>query len=224
MCFSASASFGAGIVLSVIGVATLRKVIHPAQKPFAAIPLLFSVQQISEGFLWLALTHPGYAFLQDFTTYLFLSFAQIIWPFYVPVAIYLFQEKEKRRNILTILAGVGAIVSLYLAYCLMSYPVVATITGHHIAYLQYYPAALDNYAGTLYIIATIVPAFFSPVKYMKLLGTAILVSYLITQVFYTGYIVSVWCFFASVISIIIFIIITTFKNADHRLLHTILKS
>jgi hypothetical protein len=93
MCFSATASFGAGIVLSAIGVASLKKVIHPSQTLFAAIPILFAVQQLCEGFLWLALTHPGYSFLQDFTTYLFLSFAQVLWPLYVPLAVYLFQEK-----------------------------------------------------------------------------------------------------------------------------------
>jgi hypothetical protein len=224
MCFSATASFGAGIVLSVIGVATLKKVIHPAQIPFAAIPLLFAVQQVSEGFLWLALTYPGHAFMQDFTTYLFLSFAQVIWPFYVPAAILLFREKEKRKNIPKMLASLGALVSLYLAYCLLSYPVEAKIAGQHISYGQDYPDALDNYSGALYILATVVPAFFSPIKYMKFLGTAIFISYIITQVFYSGYIVSVWCFFASVISIIVFIIITVFKAHDHELLHYMLKN
>ena len=223
MCFSATASFGAGVVLSVIGAATIKKAIHPSQIPFAAIPLIFAVQQVAEGFLWLALTYPGYAFLQGFTTYIFLSFAQIIWPFYVPVAIFLLQGKEK-RTISKILVSIGAIVSLYLAYCLLSYPVEATITGHHIAYRQDYPAALDYYTGMLYIIATILPAFFSPVKYMRFLGAAIFISYIITQLFYTGYIVSVWCFFASVIRIIVFIITATFKKTDHALLRFTLKN
>jgi hypothetical protein len=224
MCFSATASFGAGVVLSVIGVATIKKVIHPSQIPFATIPLLFSMQQFSEGFLWLALTQPAYAFLQEFTTYLFLTFAQVIWPFYVPAAIFLFQEKEKRGNISKILAVIGAAVSLYLAYCLLMYPVEAKITGHHIAYWQDYPDALDIYSGTFYVLATIVPAFFSPIKHMRFLGAAILISYIITQVFYSGYIVSVWCFFASIISIIVFIIMATFKNTDHELLRYTLKN
>ena len=76
----------------------------------------------------------------------------------------------------------------------------------------------------LYIIATILPAFFSPVKYMRFLGAAIFISYIITQLFYTGYIVSVWCFFASVISIIVFIITATFKKTDHALLRFTLKN
>jgi hypothetical protein len=51
MCFSASASFGAGIVLAVIGVATIKKREQPSQIYFATIPFLFSIQQVSEGFL-----------------------------------------------------------------------------------------------------------------------------------------------------------------------------
>ena len=55
MCFSANASFGAGVVLTIIGVAAIKKVQHPSQILFASIPLLFAVQQISEGILWITL-------------------------------------------------------------------------------------------------------------------------------------------------------------------------
>jgi hypothetical protein len=41
---------------------------------------------------------------------------------------------------------------------------------------------------------------------MWLLGTTILISYIITTIFYVDYIVSVWCFFASVISVAVYII------------------
>jgi hypothetical protein len=42
---------------------------------------------------------------------------------------------------------------------------------------------------------------------MWYLGIAILVSYIMTKIFYTDYIVSVWCFFASVISIAVYAVI-----------------
>ena len=212
MCFSASASFGAGIVLGVIGVAAIKKVSHPSQILFASIPLIFCVQQITEGFLWLALASPGHVLLKDFTTYTFLSFAQIIWPLYVPLAILLFQEKEKRKLISKVLVGIGAIVSLYLAFCLMSFPVEAKIIGYHISYVQNYPAAISKYCGLLYVIATIAPALLCGIKRMWYLGMVILVSYIITKIFYTDYVVSVWCFFASVISIVVFAIISDIKK------------
>lgn len=49
MCFSAAASFIAGTTLSAIGVATLRNTKTTSELPFAAIPLLFGLQQLTEG-------------------------------------------------------------------------------------------------------------------------------------------------------------------------------
>lgn len=206
MCFSASASFGAGIVLSAISVVSIKKVKQPSQYAFACIPLLFAIQQYSEGFLWLSLTNPFYSSLQQITTYVFLFFAQVVWPIWVPFSILLLTEKEKRKSAEKILLLIGCLVSLYLAYCLLLYNVEAKITGHHIAYGQNYPAGLSNYGGALYIIATIVPPLLSPIRKMWTLGAAILISYIITTLFYTDYIVSVWCFFASIISISVYLI------------------
>ena len=207
MCFSASASFGAGIVLSVIGVASIKKAQAPSQIFFASIPLIFAVQQITEGFVWISLSNPGYDFLQQVTTYIFLFFAQVVWPFWVPFAILKLERKKKQKRAEIILTGIGSLVSLYLAYCLLSFPVEASILGYHISYRQNYPAAIGHYCGFLYIIATIVPPFFSRIRRMWILGTAILISYIITTIFYTDYIVSVWCFFASIISIAVFAIL-----------------
>lgn len=212
MCFSASASFGAGVVLSIVGVASIKKAKSSSQLSFASIPVLFAVQQITEGFLWLSLTNPEYASLQKITTYIFLFFAQVVWPVWVPFSILILEPKGKRELLLKILTGIGGLVSVYLAYCLWSFPVEASILGYHIFYDQDYPAAIALYCGLLYIIATIVPPFLSRIRFMWLLGTAILISYAITTIFYTNYIVSVWCFFASVISIAVYVILYQFNN------------
>lgn len=215
MCFSAGASFGAGAVLSVIGVQSIKKSKAPNQLFFASIPLIFAVQQITEGLLWLSLTSPAYASLQQVTTYNFLFFAQVVWPVWVPFAI-LIVEKEKLRRIPgKILVGIGAVVSCYLGYCLLTFPVRAEVSGYHISYIQQYPAAIARYCGFLYITATIIPPFFSRVKSMWMLGTIILVSYIITAIFYSDYIVSVWCFFASIISIAIFAIMNELKRSNN---------
>lgn len=217
MCFSTSASFGAGIVLSVIGVAAIKKVKQPSQLAFASIPLLFAVQQFTEGVVWLSLTNPLYAQYEQAATIAFLFFAQIVWPVWVPFAILTMTEKGKRKTIEKGLVVIGGIVSLYLAYCLISYPVQAKVMSHHIAYAQDYPTWLKLYGGALYLIATIVPPFFSHVKGMWVLGTAILISYFITTLFYTDYLISVWCFFASIISIAIYAIMHKVNAAPKNL-------
>lgn len=206
MCFSAGASFGAGILLSGIGVASLKKVASPSQIPFASIPLIFAVQQMTEGFLWLSFTNTTFELVKVVCTYLFLFFAQIVWPFWVPFSIFILQAKGKRKLAVRILVLTGTAVSFYLAYCLMTFPVQANAANYHIAYQQDYPASLSRYGGIFYIIATIVPPFFSPYKYMWSLGAAILTSYIITTIFYEDYIVSVWCFFASIISVAVLLV------------------
>ena len=203
MCFSASASFGAGIVISTIGVVTLKKVSSPAHYYFALIPLFFAIQQFAEGFLWLALADSSYAPLEWMATYVFLFFAQVVWPFWIPFSIYMLEKESKNKNILKILMVMGTIVSIYLAYCLVTFYVKATIIGQHISYQQDYPAVFNKYSGLLYIFATILPPYFSSVKKVWILSVAIFISYIITTILYDDYIVSVWCFFASIISMLI---------------------
>ena len=206
MCFSTSSSFGAGAILTVIGVASIKKVKSPAQIPFASIPLIFAVQHITEGFVWLSLSNPSYALSRQAGTDNFLFFAQVVWPVWVPFAMLKLEPKSRRRLASKILVGIGAMVSAYLAYCLLTFPVEAQIVGSHISYEQKYPAAIGRYSGFFYVVATIVPPFLSRIRRMWLLGTTIFISYVITTIFYTDYIVSVWCFFASIISISIFAI------------------
>ena len=60
MCFSAGASFAGGVVISAIGVVTIREVHKPSQIVFACIPVFFGIQQIVEGCLWIALPDADY--------------------------------------------------------------------------------------------------------------------------------------------------------------------
>jgi hypothetical protein len=214
MCFSANASLGAGLVLTVIGVLSIKKVQRPSLLLFASIPFIFGIQQLAEGVLWLTLPHPEYITTQRGATYVFLFFAQLLWPLWVPIAILLAEKKETRKNIQKVLVGLGFLMSFYLAYCLLTFHVEAKIVGKHIAYLQDYPVALQPYSMVLYIIVTIAPAFFSHVKHMWILGVCILISYIITMIFYDYYFVSVWCFFSSIISTSIYSIIKGINQTE----------
>jgi len=207
MCFSAAASFSAAGVLSVIGAVTLRKVSKTSQLLFASIPLIFAVQQFSEGFLWLSLSHSSYSELTKFTTYSFLFFAQIVWPLCVPLSILKLESKILKRKILVGLSVIALLTTTILVIFLAIFPVSASISGHHIAYHQQYPAHLLLYGAIPYLLVTISPLFISSVSRMKLLGSTVLLSYILTAVFYQGYILSVWCFFSSIISILIYFII-----------------
>jgi len=221
MCFSATASFGAGVVLSIIGVASIIKVKHPSQILFASIPLLFAVQQITEGVLWVTLPNPAYNSLSQVMTYVFLFFAQFFWPLWVPIAILMLEKESKRKRFQKVLVGMGMIVALYFAYCLISYPVHAKIVGYHVTYKVDYPNLLGKYGGIFYLIATVAPPFFSHIKRMWMFGVSMFISYLITAIFYDHYVVSVWCFFASIISISIYAIMVEIRNMTKKIPATV---
>jgi hypothetical protein len=214
MCFSASASFGAGVLLTGIYVASKRKTTLPSQNYFASIPLIFGVQQITEGFVWLSLTGNASPNLQQVATYMFLFIAQVVWPLWVPYSILKLQPKEQRRRSAYILVAMGAIVSIYNSYCLLNFTVKAEIMEHHISYEQNNPAAFLPYIGFLYLAATILPPFLSRISGMWMLGTSVLISYLITTLFYVHASVSVWCFFASIISAAIYAIMYKIHNSN----------
>ncbi len=98
MCFSAGASFTAGAVLTVIGVVSIRESHERQQIPFASIPLLFAIQQIFEGFVWLSFTNPDFAFTRWVSAYMFIFIAQVVWPFWVPFSILMLEHSFGYRK------------------------------------------------------------------------------------------------------------------------------
>lgn len=211
MCFSASASFGASAVLGVISVASLKQVQHKSQIVFACIPVFFCLQQFDEGMVWLSFANPFNTALNLYVTYIFLVFSQVVWPLWIPIAMVMVEAKGRRRKIQRLFMGIGFMEAAYQFYGLLNYPVHSQIIGHHIYYALDNPASLNYVNAAFYILATIVSPFFTSIKRMWVVGLAILLSCLITVIFYEHYTVSVWCFFASIISISVYLIMREIK-------------
>jgi hypothetical protein len=207
MCFSTEASFGAGAILTGISYFSFKRAKTSNELLFAGIPLLFAVQQISEGFLWLSLTKPDFAFLEGIMTYTFLIFSQVVWPLWVPFSIYKMEVSPWRRKILGGMVICGAIVSVYMIYCFASFPAYAVIENRHISYKQHFFESAKLIGGALYLIATLGPPFFSGRKRMIFLGLSIFAAYLFTTLFYRPYLVSIWCYLAALISVIVVLVL-----------------
>lgn len=172
----------------------------------AMIPFIFAAQQLSEGIVWLALTNPAWREWQWLPVYAFLFTAQIIWPVWVPLSIALVEKSRTRRKRLYTITGIGSIVALYHAYLLSSFPAVASVTSYHIHYTVNAPFAQPMIIAILYIACILLPPFVSSMKRMKTLGWLSTASFIITAFFYKDDVVSVWCFFAALISWVIFLI------------------
>ena len=207
MCFSAGASFTSGVLLAFVGTETLRKVHKPSQIVFAGIPLFFAFQQFAEGVLWTAMAHTGYSGLRKTATYVFVIMARVIWPLLIPLSVLLMEENKIRKRILFALLGAGAAVALYHLYCLILYSIHAEISSRHIAYHSVVQDSLGKIALFVYLAATIVPLFISSIKRMYILCVIMAISFMVSAVFYTRCLTSVWCFFAAVMSFVIFYIV-----------------
>jgi hypothetical protein len=204
MCFSPEASFAGGIIISSIGIATITKVHKPSQLLFASIPLFFGIQQIVEGILWLTIPNPEYITLKTIATYIFLIMANFLWPMMIPLSVWFMEEMKKRKRVLLILLILGSSLSFYYAYCLVFYNVNPEISGYHIYYKTDFPRSLSMPAFIVYLIVTITPLFVSSIKRTHLMGVLMFLSCLVTAIFFTQYLTSVWCFFAALISGVVF--------------------
>jgi len=211
MCFSASASFGASSLLAGAGIVAVKKVESPRMLAFASLPILFGVQQLSEGMLWLTFSNPELDSWHNTSIYLFIFFAQVIWPIWIPFAVWLMEPDKARKKKIFSFMLMGGALSTYILYCLFAYEVSAVIESRHIRYELHFPNLVLR--RSLIFLTSVVPIFLSSLRWMKLLGGALLGALILTFIFYTHYVISVWCFFAALLSALVLLIIANNKES-----------
>jgi hypothetical protein len=215
MCFSASASLTAGVLLTFVGVETIKKVHKPEQIIFASLPVFFALQQFSEGILWMTMGHAGYGTLQTVVTYIFVAMAQILWPVMIPVSVLLIEENKIRKRGLAALMVLGSAIGLYNLYLLIAHRVHAEISGMHLIYQSNFDDNFGKAALACYLAVTIVPLFVSSIKRMYILGIIMAASFLVSAFFYMQCLTSVWCFFAAIISFVVYYIVRDAHKKFH---------
>lgn len=199
MCFSATASFVTGGALTATGIVTVRQAKTKARFPFAAIPLLFGIQQTIEGVIWVSFGLPA---LNTVMTYAYLIFAYALWPVFVPIAVLLVETHPIRKNILRGLSLSGFAMGIYMLYFIFTDPGKAHIVNQGIAYGHRY---LHNLLPlTLYVIVTCGSGFVSSSKIINIFAISVLAAFFGAYWFYNITFISVWCFFAAILSIIVY--------------------
>ena len=201
MCFSATASFSAGAILLGLGALTLKSARCPRELPFAAIPLLFAIQQLSEGVIWLTFRYEA-PLLNAVMTHLYSFFSHVLWPIYVPVAVLLIEPPGRRRQVLLAFVAAGLAVGGYLLYFLVAFPVVSRATGQHIEYVS--PHFFAVVAITLYLMSTTFSPILSTHRMVKVFGVLALLSFGAAYFFYATWFISVWCFLAALLSAVVY--------------------
>jgi hypothetical protein len=201
MCFSATASFIAGISLTGMGFATVKMTEGKAEMPFAMIPFLFGIQQLIEGVLWLSFKYEAHQ-LNVIMTYSFVFFSHVLWPIFMPFSIGLVETVAWRKKVILAFQITGWGVGLYLLYFI----IVNTITSEikvHVLYV--FPHFHKPMVLLLYIAATCVSGFFSSHRMVRIFGFLALLLFIVSYWFYMVAFFSVWCFFSAILSVIIYL-------------------
>ncbi len=220
MCFSATASFTASFALMGAGIYCL-KIAANFEKPywlFALMPLLFSLQQFLEGMVWLG----GAAECTNSTRtaalgYLF--FSHLLWLIWIPLSCYAVENNLAKRKLFFVLLLLGALsgLSVYLPFLLIDEWMTVIFTSHALVYStvllfdQYIPRKLFT---LFYIVIIILPLFAASDRHLKYFGLLILVSVVVSIMFFDYAFISKWCYVAAVFSF--FIVYMLFnKNTTH---------
>ena len=201
MCFSPTASFITAGLTGTIGLVSLTRANGPREWPLASVPIFFATQQSIEGLLWLDLPLEPAGPMATGLPLLFLFFAEVFWPIYVPVAVLLVEPSARCRHRMFICFAVGLSVSTYLLWWILTHTHSASIIDDHIVY--YTEERHSDALGLAYLVATGLPGMLSSRRSLFALGSIILVGSAVAYVFYWDAFVSVWCFFAAAASVLI---------------------
>ncbi|MDO8363110.1 MAG: hypothetical protein Q7V88_09445 [Actinomycetota bacterium] len=198
MCFSAEADLVGGAVIVAIGVDALRHIRSPQQRPIAALPLMFGLHQLVEAFVWWGLQGKVPAGLGRAAMWVYLVFAFLVLPLYVPLAVRRLELSTARRLAMLPFAVLGLAVTVFLAVAMASGPVTVELAGRHLAYgigLQYSFLVVG-----LYVVATCGALMISSVRSVAAFGVLNLVVVAALAWFQGDGLASMWCAWAAVTS------------------------
>ncbi|HZQ57196.1 MAG TPA: DUF6629 family protein [Acidimicrobiales bacterium] len=199
MCFSAQADLLGGIVVGAIGVDVVRHVDRRHdQAMVAALPLLFAAHQLVEAFVWWGLQGHVAASVGRAAMWMYLLFAFVVLPVYVPTAVCVLEPRGRRRAAMIAFIGLGALVSGMLLDAMVRGPVTATLAHYHVRY------GVGLHSGTLivvaYVVATCGSLVFSGYRDIAIFGVVNLVAVaLLARLEVDGF-ASLWCGWAAVTS------------------------
>jgi hypothetical protein len=209
MCFSAEASFAAAAALLPVGAYCVKAAVakQPRWLPVAVVPLVFAIQQFSEGLVWVGLRH-GHETLTQAGALIFLFFALAFWPFWSGFAMWVQETDPRRRRLLLGLALLGT-VWLWAFYLPLAAEAPALLTvSEHAGSVRYYyrelpvlrvlPVAASE---VFYLLLVAVPLFVATGKRGRVPALALAVTAGVTAWFFQHTFVSVWCFFAAVMAL-----------------------
>ena len=115
----------------------------------------------------------------------------------------LLEPVQWRRQVIFAFEAAGLAVGMYLLYFLVTEPVVAEVIGGHIVYVS--PHFYIVPVMVFYLAATCLSCFFSSHRFVNVFGVLALIAFIVAYVVHVRALVSIWCFFAAILSLLIYL-------------------
>lgn len=223
MCFSASVSYSTAAVLVTTGMYAVRqaKRLSPPYLPWALIPVFFGLQQAFEGRVWQLLDAGNASAAVPFALG-FHFFSHFLWLWWFPLCSYLVEPGKIRKRVFGGCAIFGALAGTLVYAAMLFHPewMSATVRQHSIFYDFSVPFHSSSYLpitpAALYALTILVPLLFSSHRLIRIFGVLVILSVLLASEAYGYAYVSVWCFFAAVLSLYIVCMIRRLVAAGQR--------
>jgi len=208
MCFSATVSYSATAVLVATGLYAIRQA-RRLPAPYwmwAVIPVFFGIQQAFEGRVWQMLD-AGDAVAAIPYAQGFHFFSHFLWLWWLPLCCYLVEPGKIRKRVTGGFALFGACAGTIVYFFILTHPewMSVAIREHSICYLYSVPyrssVHLPIPTAALYALTVLVPLLISSHNRIKIFGVLVLLSMILVSKAYDYAYISVWCFFAAVLSL-----------------------
>ena len=206
MCFSATASFTVSAALVPLGLYTIARVqrTSPAWLAFAVFPLAFGIQQILEGIVWLGL-EGGNEVAVCIASRGFLFFSHLFWLTWVPFAVWTIETDPARKRLVGLMAVVGFFsgLSVFLPSLLIGDWLRMEVIQRSLDYkttLIYDGIVNRTVLRVVYAVIVVGSLLLSSHRLIQVFGALVAASLALTYAFYAYAFISVWCFFAAILS------------------------
>lgn len=211
MCFSPQADVVAGVVIGVVAVDVFRHRPPRRDLALAALVPLLAVHSIVEAFVWWSERGQLSESVGTGATYVYLFFAFVVLPVYLPVAVLARESSPERRRQMTAFVAIGLYVSCSLLWSLVQGPVTATLHHHYISYSI--GVANADIVVPLYALATCGVALLSTSRYLVVFGALNIVVVAVLTVLTANGLTSLWCFWAALSSVAIAMLVRRDEDA-----------
>jgi hypothetical protein len=220
MCFSATVSYSAAAVLVSTGVYAIQQArrLHPPYLMWALVPIFFGLQQAFEGRVWQELDAGDAGAAVPFALG-FHFFSHFLWLWWLPLCSYLVEPgqasktgriskiEKLRKRVIGGCAIFGAFAGALVYSEMLFHPEWMSVAvreqsiTYDFSFPYRSPIHLPITPAALYALTILVPLLFSSHRLIRIFGGLVALSMVLASAAYGYAYVSVWCFFAAVLSL-----------------------